>query len=221
MGTWAGAFVNWKGRGDLVEILDGHHIDMVTVEPKKGWLYVRTAASFDSLRVPRFAQALSEELGTQVIGFFLQSTASVEEVVCFDRGERVRSLRYNHDEGGWLERDGKTQDWEHVYFFGRDESVEEEDEWPLNLPDELADEELERYRRARAEGDPEPVLDLFVMGNAWGLERLARHLGVDPNVPGARHEPVENRRYFRKVLLAGLVVALFWAFMFYLGARGR
>lgn len=221
MGTMAGAFVKWNGFGPLVDVLDEHHIDMVTVEPTKGWLYVQTAASFTSLRVPSFARLLSEQLKTQVIGFFLQSTASAEEIVCFDGGRRVRSLRFNADEGGWLEREGTSQPWEAAYFFADEAGVDEEATWPLDLPDEIEDDDRARYSRARAAGNPEPILDLLWLGSGSGLHRLGRHLGVDLDRPDARHDPPENRRHHRKVALVGLAIALFWAFMFYLGARPR
>ncbi len=216
MGTWIGAFVEVGDRDPLAEALAGHGITLER-PPGGDWLYLQAEPSLASLVPPDIARALSRQLGGRVIAFLLQSTASVEELVCFEAGEEVRRLSYSADEGGWLAQDGAPQGWERVYFFEDDHGTGADEEWPLELNDEIEEEDIARYEAARAEGDGAAVLDLLHVGSGWGLYRLAAHLGLDPAAPHAIYRPPANRRLRWKVYALGAAALAFFALMFLLG----
>jgi hypothetical protein len=202
MSTWAGAIVENRGRADFVDVCALHGI---TVEgPVTPWVLVECDVGFSSLHPPAFAESLSRALDGAVIAFFMQTAASVEQLEHWDRGRAVRRLTYSGDEGGWIVREGEPRAWEPVFFFGDGEGVGEGEEWPLNLGDELSDEDLARYQRARAARDAGPVLDLLSGGSVWPLFRVCTHLGVDPKHPGGRYRVQRRSRPW--LLLLGVAV---------------
>jgi hypothetical protein len=214
MGTWIGAFVEQKGRSDLREVLATCNITLEG-SPEGDWIHVMAEVSLASLKTPPFGEALSRELGGRVIGFLLQTTASVEEIVCWENGEQVRRLSYFGDEGGWLHHEGEPQDWEPTYFFEAERGTAQGQPWPMNLDEELSDEDIARYEEAKAAGDAEPILDLIQVGSGWGLYRLAEHLGVRADAPDAIYRPPENQTFRWKVyaVLAGIALVLLAAFL--------
>src|SRR6187549_1718126 len=106
MVTWAGALVETRGRDDLPALVAKHRIELADYDASAPWLLVWSGVNFAHLTPPRFIEALSRELHAQVIGFFLQSTASVEEIQHFGDGKLVRKLEYSHDQGGWITQFG-------------------------------------------------------------------------------------------------------------------
>ncbi len=192
MVTWAGAIVETKSRSDFEALASSYGVALEGRATR--WVLVECDVGLGSLRTPGFAAALSRDLGGTVIAFFLQTTASVEEIEHFQAGELVRKLEYSHDQGGWTKIEGTPQAWEAEYFFAEGEGTAPGQEWPLNLGDEIEDDELARYDRARAVRDATGVMDLLSGGSVWGLERLCRHFGVDPRVPGARYAPPRRRK---------------------------
>ncbi|MEM1034668.1 MAG: hypothetical protein AAGN82_30290 [Myxococcota bacterium] len=237
MHAWAGAFVKWNGGEKLVETLDAHFIDVVARELAPGWLYVRVAASEErGGRVPEFAESLSRSLESEVVAFHVDPEAGIQDLVAFEAGRHVRTLRHRRDEGGWQPGEGTPRPWEeHLFFAGRPELPAADDAAPSdgdgtssaspsaagpeNLRPELSAAERERYRGARRTGDASAVFDLLTAGYTSDLERLGRHLGIDPKRPHGRHESPQFRRYLMKVALAAVVICMFWGFMFSLGLR--
>lgn len=217
MGTWAGAFIENPRRADLGEVLASHHVALEGSADAE-WIYVLAETSFASLEAPAFAERLSRELGGKVIAFFLQSTASVEEIFVYDAGERVRHLSYSMDEGGWLAHEGDVQDWEAAYFFEEGHGARDGERWPLNLDDEIGDDERAAYEAARETGDATPVLELLHVGSGWGLYRLAEHFGVRDGEPHAIYQPPGNRTFRWKTYAVVALVVLFFVGMFLLGA---
>lgn len=217
MTTWAGALVETRGQADLASIAARHRIALVDFAATAPWLLVHADVNRASLNPPRFAEELSRELQTTVIGFFLQSTASVEQIEHWEDGRLLRKLEYSGDGGGWITQQGSPQLWESAYFFAEDEGTDEGENWPHNLGDELTDEDLARYERARDQKDATPIMDLLSGGSSWSIHRLCKHFSVDPNKPGARFTPPTNWK--PRLILAG-IVALFIA-MFLLGALTR
>ncbi len=202
MTTWAGAIVETRGRADFPALAALHRITVTgAVTP---WVLVQGDVTFAALGPPVFAEALSRELQGTVLAFFVQSTASVEQLEHWEKGQLVRKLQYTGDAGGWVTRQGTPQAWESVYFFADDEGTAEDMAWPLNLGDELSDEQLARYERARVAKDASGILDLLQGGSVWQLHRLCEHYGLDPGKPGARYTPP---RSWKPWLLAAAVLA--------------
>lgn len=216
MATWAGALVETRGRGrdELAAIFAQHRITLADYDTTLPWLLVDVHINFAHLNPPKFAEKLSSELHTNVLGFFLQSTASVEQLEHWQNGQLLRKLEYSADEGGWITQFGSQQAWEPAYFFADDEGIEEGENWPLNLGDELSDEALARYKRAREQKDAAPIMDLLSGGSAWSIHRLCEHLGVNPSQPGARFTPPTNWK--PRLILAGII--LLFVGMFLMGA---
>jgi hypothetical protein len=204
MTTWAGALVETRGREDLAGIFAKHRITLADYDPTLPWLLIDVDVNFAHLNPPKFAEELSNELHARIIGFFLQSTASVEQIEHWEDGRLLRKLEYSADEGGWLTQFGSQQPWEPAYFFADDEGVEEGENWPLNLGDEVTDEELARYKRAREQKDAAPIMDLLSGGSAWSIHRLCAHFGVDPAKPGARFTPPTNWK--PRLIRAGVIL---------------
>jgi hypothetical protein len=210
MATWAGALVKTGGCGDLAAIAANHRI---TIEkPTTPWLLVQADAG---LYPPPFAEALSRELKTTIIAFFLQSAASVEQVEHWESGRLVRKLEYSGDGGGWITQEGSPQAWEAAYFFAEDEGTGDAEKWPHNLGDELTDDEIARYERAKQRGDATSIMDLVSGGSAWSIHRLCAHFGVDAAEPGARFSPPTS---WRSRLIALAIVA-FLVGLVLVGAR--
>jgi hypothetical protein len=206
MVTWAGALVETRGRADLAAVAAKHRIELIDVDVSAPWLLIHCNVNFAHLNPPQFAEALSRELHTTVIGFFLQSSASVEEIQHWEEGRLVRKLEYTADAGGWIINLGSAQGWEPSYFFPENAGVEEGQDWPLNLHDELTDEDLARYRRARDQKDASAIMDLLSAGSPWSILRLFDHFGVDPKKPGARFTPPANWKPW--LIAAGIVAFL-------------
>jgi hypothetical protein len=217
MTTWAGALVETRGRGELAALAARHRIALVDFDAMAPWLLVQVDVNFANLNVPGFAEELSRELHTNVVGFFLQSTASIEQIEHWQDGRLLRKLEYSGDEGGWIRQQGSPQTWESAYFFEEGEGTNEGETWPNNLRDELTDEELDRYERARDRKDATPIMDLLSGGSPWSIHRLCTHFGVDPDKPGARFTPPTNWK--PRLIAAGIVVFLIGAFL--LGALTR
>lgn len=169
-----------------------------------------------SLNPPLVAESLSREMDGRVIAFFLQSNASVEEIVCFDSGARVRRLAYSSDEGGWLHRDGEAQDWEPSYFFNDAHGTGAGEQWPYNLGDELSEEDIARYEEARAMGTAEPILDLIEVGSGHGLLRVIDRFGVTE--PHAIYRPPANQHFRWKAWACLALLVAFFVGAFLLGA---
>jgi hypothetical protein len=202
MATWAGAIVETRGRTDFPAIAAAHRITVTG--PVTPWVLVQGSVSFAAPGPPVFAEALSRELQGTVLAFVVQTTASVERLEHWEKGQLVRKLEYAGDAGGWVTRQGTPQAWEGVYFFAEDEGTAEDMAWPLNLGDELSAEQLTRYERARAAKDASGILDLLQGGSLWQLHRLCEHYGLDPSKPGAHHTPP---RSWKPWLLAAAVLA--------------
>ncbi|MFK7989792.1 MAG: hypothetical protein AB8I08_27485 [Sandaracinaceae bacterium] len=216
MGSWVGAFVETRGAADLREVLAVQDVE-IHGEASGEWLYVTAEISLASLEPPAFAEAVSRALGGRVVAFFLQSTASVEEIVCFKAGEQVRRLLYEEDT--WVASDGTPQDWEPDYFFAEDEGTGPDEAWPMALYDEVSPADQARYEEARRTGDAASVLDLLHVGSGHGLRRLCTRWGVKPDAPHATYRPPANARLRWKVHAVWVGVALFFAFMAWLGLR--
>src|SRR5262249_5191529 len=129
-----------------------------------------------------------------------------------------RKLEYSGDGGGWITQDGSSQAWEPAYFFGDDEGTGDEEKWPHNLGDELDDEDIARYERAKQQRDASSIMDLLRGGSVWPLHRLCAHLGVDPNTPGARVTAPPTNWRPRLIVLA---IIAFLVGMFLLGALSK
>ena len=210
MTTWCGAIVECSAR-DL-DSLAGRYGITVTTPPAGAWAYVVGDVNLAHVVPPRFARELSAELGATVIAFMIQTTASCERIEHWERGELVRSLECV--DGRWTGREGSPQSWEATYFFDSTRSTSAGEAWPLELDDELSEEDCARYERARQDGDPSVVLDLLRGGSVWAMRRVLELYGLDPNVPNARYAVPTNWKPW-VVLGVGL---LFVAGMAVLGA---
>ena len=204
MTTWTGAIVETKDRADLTAVLARHRITL-----KGGpapWTLVHGNVNLASLRPPAFAETLSRQLHATVVGFFLQSTASVEEIEHWEDGKLLRKLAYTGDGGGWVAREGTPQGWEGAYFFPAKTYAVDGSVWPPNLRDELTDDDLARYGHARASRDPSTIMDLLFGGSPDAIGRLIRYFGVDPSRPGAIYVPPTN---WKPWAIAAAVVTVF------------
>lgn len=208
MGTWVGAIVETHGRADFPAIAAKHRI--AAPEAVKPWVLVDGYFGLSTLVPPLFAEALSRDLQGTVIAFFVQETASVEQIEHWENGQLMRKLEHS-DSGGWVTQQGTPRDWEPVYFFAEDEGTAEGQKWPLNLDDELTDEELARYNRARAQRDASGIMDLLRGGSAWQLERLCAHFGLNPRQPDARYTPPKTWKL--QIIVAAIIVFLVGSFL--------
>ncbi len=75
MTTWAAALVKASGNGELATTAAHHGIAII--DAGTPWLLVQVDVNFGSLHPPKFEEALSRELQTTVIAFFLQRDAIV------------------------------------------------------------------------------------------------------------------------------------------------
>lgn len=210
MVTWAGAFVE-VSRRELEALAPQHRLALVqgTAAPERRWQYVEAGVNGAHLTVPRFSQELSRALHCTVVGFFLQSTSSIEDIEHFDNGVLVRKLTYSGDEGGWMDSFGERQAWESAYFFAPDEGVGDAREWPSNLDDGISDADFERYREARRQKDASGILDLLSAGSRRSIQRLAGHFGVDLTQPDAHFTPPTNWK--PRLILAGITLVILGA----------
>lgn len=215
MVTWAGAFVE-ASRQKLEALAPKYRLELTDGAGRADgrWLYVEAGVNGAHLAVPRFCQALSHDLHCAVVGFLLQSTASIEDIEHFRDGLLVRKLAYSGDEGGWMTAIGSAQAWESGYFFAPGEGIDEGQEWPSNLDDEVSEETLGRYRDARAQGSADAILDLLSAGSPRSIVRLAQQFDVDLERPFARFTPPKSWK--PRLILA--IVALFLIAAFATGA---
>lgn len=179
MSTWLGCIVETRGRADFWDVARRRGI-----EPRVATVPARALVSCEiDFEAPlRLAAELSRDLEAFALGFVVQTNADVHRLHAFDRGELVRKLDYSRDGGGWVADDGAKQPWEARYFFD-DAPTTEADEWPDMLHDDLSDDDVARYERARAAGDPRPVMDLFHPSSARAMRRVCQFFGVDADAP--------------------------------------
>ncbi len=212
MSTWAGAIVDTRGSSEFATVAAKYRI--VVTREVTPWVLVECDTNFASLCPPVFAEALSRELQTTVIAFFLQTAASVEDVEHWEHGKLLRKLQYSQDGGGWITHSGSAQAWEPQYFFADDEGAAGDANWPSNLDEGATDEEIARYGHARAANDATAILDLLSGGSARGIHRLCKQFGVSPDAAGGRYTPPTNWRL--RIIVAA--IALFFVGLFLLGA---
>jgi hypothetical protein len=198
--TWVGAILKTGGHADFAAIAARYRI--AVTGPVTPWVLVQADLKFAGLRPPVFAEALSREIEGAVIAFAVQTTASVEEIEHWEKGQLARKLEYSGDQGRWITQAGKPQDWEPAYFFAEGEGTAEGASWPYNLGDELTDEQLARYERARAAKDASGIMDLLDGGSTIGMQRLCAHFGTDPRQPAARYRPPTSRKLQLTVVAA-------------------
>ncbi|MBK6919948.1 MAG: hypothetical protein IPH07_21300 [Deltaproteobacteria bacterium] len=209
MSTWIGAIIDGAPPAELRAAAARHRIVLdVEDQPR---LLVQAEVRLGALGLPPFAKAISEELGCTVLAFAVQTAASVEEIEQWESGRLVRKLQYAADQGGWITREGEPQPWESTYFFADEEGTEEGKSWPGNLGDEITDEDLARYDRARAARDASGIMDLLSGGSAGSIDRLCRDFGVDPRRPGGIYRPPTNWK--PRIVIAAIVLALVGAFI--------
>lgn len=118
----------------------------------------------------------------------------------------MRKLTYSADEGGWLAQSGTPQEWEAAYFFPEGAGIDDGQDWPHNLTDEVTDDDLERYRAAREQKDTGSIMDLLSAGSPHSILRLARHLKVDLDQPAARLPAGKNWKLWLIILAVVLVL---------------
>jgi len=196
MSTLQGALVRVEDSDRFREVAARSRI--VVVDASGPWVPIDVAPQLGKLGPPPFAQALSKELNTTVIAFFLQTTVSNERVEHWQSGRLLRELEYYMDGGGWIAQSGEPQEWEGVYFFAQDEGTGPNDEWPSNLGDEVSEDDIHRYEAARSRRIAGPVMDLLRGGD---IVRLCNFYGVDLGRPGAHYTTRPNWRVLGSVLL--------------------
>ena len=79
-----------------------------------------------------------------MVAFFIQTTASNERVEHWDNGRLVRELEFAGDSGGWIAQSGIPQQWESSLFFSEEESTAEGAPWPLNLREDISEDDIRR-----------------------------------------------------------------------------
>ncbi len=213
MSTWQGAIVRVDDVERLVALAGRYRITLSA--PAGPWLLIDAPPQLGRLGPPPFAWALSRELATCVIGFFLQTTDSTERIEQWENGELVRELEYLRDDEGWSARQGAPQSWERAYFFSDEEGTAPDQRWPSNLRDEITTEDIARYETARVSGSAEPVMDLLSGGS---ITRLCEFHGVDLKSPAGHYTPKRNWRVQGTVLaialgFAGAIVLWLAAFL--------
>jgi hypothetical protein len=209
MATWAGAIVRVEDPARFVEVATKHRVAVSAASPS--WVLIAGDPRLRRMGPPAFAEALSRELQTSVVAFFIQTAASNERVEHWDQGRLVRELEFAGDSGGWIAQSGTPQQWESSLFFSEDESTAEGAPWPLNLREDISEDDIRRYARARAVGDATQVMDLLVGGSASSVERMCRFFGVDPQSPGARYRSPTNWRL--RLLASAVILLLVGAFV--------
>ena len=212
MTTYQGLLVRVDDGKRFLELANRYRI--VVADPSGPWLLIDVEPRLRRLGPPAFAQALSKELNTSVIAFFLQSTVSTERIEHWENGELVRELEYTLEGGGWIAQRGAVKPWEGAYFFSEEEGTTDGEDWPRNLSDEISPADLVRYENARAKRAAEPVMDLLRGGS---IHRLCEFYGVDPKRPGAQYKWPPNWRLWTIVT----VVLLFFAGAVFLRATRR
>ncbi len=212
MSTLQGALVRVENADRFREVAERYRI--VVADASRPWVLVEVAPQLGRLGPPPFAQALSKELNTTVIAFFVQTTVSNERVEHWQSGRLVRELEYYMDGGGWIAQSGEPEEWEGAYFFAEDKGTGAEEEWPNNLGDEVSEEDIRRYDAARSKRAAGPIMDLLMGGDVL---RICEFYGVDIVHPGARYVAPRNWRLLSLVLL---IAALFVGALV-LGAMAR
>ena len=197
MATWQGALIRAETGARLLELAE--HYRIVVSDPSGPWVLIDVEPQYGKLGPPPFARALSKDLNTSVLAFFLQTTVSYERVEHWENGELVRELEYHQDGGGWIAQRGTPQPWEGDYFFSDEEGTADAGSWPSNLSDEVATEDVARYEEARSKRTPGPIMDLLRGGS---VTRLCRFCGVDPKRPGGYYKSPPNWR------VAGTLIAV-------------
>lgn len=178
-----------------------------------GWAFVESIPQWGNLGALAFSKELSLALKTEVIDIALQTTASFEEVIHWDQGKLRRKLVYAGDGDGWVTSEGDPQEWEPAYFFAEDEGTSEGETWPSNLADDVSDEDVARYNKAKASGDASSVLELLWGGSVW---RIFEYYGVNFSAPVASFCPPPSRRLgFWVASLVVLMVGAVVLGMFY------
>lgn len=207
MSTWAGAIVETRSESDLRKVAQAHQITIESVQ--SGWQLIDSKVGMTNLNTPRFAESLSRELQATVIGFFQQTSASVQLIEHWEKGALLRKLAYSGDQGGWITQEGAQQEWEPLFFFVKGEGIGAGQAWPLNLADDITENEKTRYESAQALQNPSQVMDLLGEGS---IQRVCAHFGVDPEKPNARFSPSRSQR--RSMLMVALIalIALVAAF---------
>lgn len=209
MATWAGAIVRVEDPARFVEVATRHRVAVSAATPP--WVLIAGDPQLRSLGPPAFAEALSRELQTSVVAFFVQTAASNERVEHWDQGRLVRELEFAGDNGGWIAQSGTPQPWEPSLFFSEEESTVEGARWPLNLREDISEDDIRRYERAKAVGDATQVMDLLVGGSTWSVERVCRFFGVDPRSPGARYSSPTNWKL--RLIVAAVILLLVGSFV--------
>jgi hypothetical protein len=115
MATWVACIVETKGRADFWEVARKSGVRRST-DAVPAHALIDCDSGSDFLASVRLAEVLSRQLATMAIGFIVQTTADVHVIHVYDRGERLRRLEYNRDEGGWGAVEGVPQAWESAYF---------------------------------------------------------------------------------------------------------
>ena len=190
MATWQGALIHAEVSDRLLEAAARYRI---VVSDRSGpWVLIDVEPQYGRLGPPRFARALSKDLNTSVIAFFLQTTVSNERVEHWQNGELLRELEYYEEGGGWTAQGGTSQPWEADYFFSdREGTGDDAQDWPRNLADDVSNDDIARYEEARAKRTPAPIMDLLRGGS---ITRLCKFHGVDPNQPGGYYRSPPNWR---------------------------
>ena len=186
MSTWTGVIVETLGRADFWDVAARHGVEAVDASRA---VASRVLLDCGGDYEPPFvlAEALSRELGSSCIAFAIQTSADVHVAHEYRRGERVRALEYNRDEGGWTLVEGDPQPWERAYFFddvptsGADDGA-----WPDMLFDEMPDADIARFDAARTKGDASGILDLLHPSSTMPMARVCEHFGIPVDPPGGR-----------------------------------
>jgi hypothetical protein len=129
------------------------------------------------------AKTLSVSLETRAVGFGVQTNADVHVIETYERGQKVRSLSFSRDEGGWVEVVGTPQPWESAYFFDGKAATADGHDWPDMLDDDLRDEDIAQYEVARSHADPSAIMQLLHPSSIAPMTRVCTYLSVDPNEP--------------------------------------
>lgn len=182
MGTWVAAIVKTRERSDFWDVASTLGIEQVEPSTPAHALI----NCFDFQASVRLAEKLSRELSTTSLGFVAQTSADVHELQVFEDGRCIRQLCYSRDGGGWLEIHGTPQAWERVYFFDDNSSTTADGRWPDMLHDELSDEDIVRYEKARLAGDPSKVMDLLHPSSMSPMLRVCASFGIKPERSSGR-----------------------------------
>jgi hypothetical protein len=206
MATLLGVLVETGGRDDWpddVEILRHTSESFVWVE-----IPATLATVADVEGREAFAAALSARFGGRAWSVLVQTTATAQDIVAFDAGEPIRTIRAVEFQWRF---EGEPGDWEQAYFFG-----DAEEACPSFFIGET-DAELARFRSA----PPEELADEdLMMPHPDGVERLLAAHGVSWSSPGARWVPPSQARFRRWLWLGIGATLVFWVSAFLLGRYG-